>query len=547
MNFIETIFQKLETNKDRPVLIEIHGKNKVPINRAEFQHRVGQAQTALREAGVNPGDRVVLLAPNSINWAACDLAILSMGVVCVPLYSRQDPKELAFMANDCEPKVFITSDQKLKDEVLSHWTHPCKTLTFDEIFSKTPQSFEIQAVKPNDPVTIVYTSGTSGKPKGAIITCENVDYMLPITSRATEETLEQPAGDDKVFHYLPWCFMGSRIMLWMQLFRGNPLMISTDLQNLPEELKTADPEYFMNVPTLLDRIRNGVTQKLREKGGLAKTLYEKGQTASLNRVNQKTSLKDSLFLALARALVFSKVKQKIGKRLKYLICGSAPLSEQTQRWFEMLGIPVLQVYGLTETTAIVTLDKMGLVDPGRVGQAIEGCETKLTSDGELICRGPNIFPGYWKRPKETQEVLKDGWLYTGDQAEKDENGNWKILGRAKNILIPASGHNIVPEPLEEKLTEALRKVEHVVVVGHGRPFLAAIVTGDISDHEIEKALDEVNKSVPHYRKIRSFYHPREHLTPENGLLTANQKLKRKAIEEYFQEPIEELYRKQANV
>ena len=190
---------------------------------------------------------------------------------------------------------------------------------------------------------------------------------------------------------------------------------------------------------------------------------------------------DASWLALANALVFPTIRKKmIGANLKALICGSAPLNVETQLYFNMLGIPVLQVYGLTETTAICTMDDPRHVEPGRVGPAIRGIEMKLGENEELIVRGPNIFPGYWNRPQETAKALRDGWFHTGDQGEVNAAGNWRIIGRIKNLIILGSGHNIAPEPIEDELLRNLPGAQQVVLVGNGRGYLSAIITGKVA-------------------------------------------------------------------
>jgi len=209
----------------------------------------------------------------------------------------------------------------------------------------------------------------------------------------------------------------------------------------------------------------------------------------------------------------------------------------------MLGIPVLQGYGLTETTGICTLDDPAHIVPGRVGPAIPGIEMKLGENSEILVRGPNIFPGYWNRPEQTAQVLHDGWLHTGDQGDVDTNGNWRITGRLKNLIILNSGHNVAPEPVEEELLAALRGAQQVMLVGNGRGFLAAIVTGEVTRSEIESQMERLNATLPHYRKIRMFHAVREHFTIENGLLTANGKLKRDAIAARYAEEIERMYAK----
>ena len=241
-------------------------------------------------------------------------------------------------------------------------------------------------------------------------------------------------------------------------------------------------------------------------------------------------------------MVFSTIRKRLGSRLKALICGSAPLTLETQLFFIMLGIPVLQVYGLTETTAICTMDDPRHITPGRVGPAIPGIEMKLGDQEEILVRGPNIFPGYWNRPQETSAALKDGWFRSGDQGDVDESGNWRISGRVKNLLVLASGHNVAPEPIEESLLKELPNAQQAVLLGHGRSFVAALITGQVDPAQIPGALDEINAHLPHYKRVRAFHPCAEPFTIENGLLTANGKLKREAIALRYAQQIEELYR-----
>jgi long-chain acyl-CoA synthetase len=233
----------------------------------------------------------------------------------------------------------------------------------------------------------------------------------------------------------------------------------------------------------------------------------------------------------------------IGGRLRALICGSAPLNVETQLFFMMLGIPVLQVYGLTETTAICTMDDPdGAVVPGRAGPAISGIEMKVAENEEIIVRGPNIFPGYWNRPEETAKVLRDGWFRTGDQGEADAAGNWKIVGRIKNLIILASGHNIAPEPIEDKILQHVPEASQVVVVGNARGFLTALVTGKVRSEKVQAALDAANPELPHYKQVRAFHVVDEAFTIDSGLLTANGKLKRDLIAQRFRSEIDAMYR-----
>lgn len=541
MSFIDTIFETLRALGDQPSIVEIHGAARKTTSARELLDLQSHVRGYLELLGVKPGDRVALFAPNSARWAACDLAILAHGGIVVPLYARQDPDELAVMTRDCTPTLVLAATEALAEGLKRSWPEHCPVAVFDEVFATTPSSAPRHVRSPEEPVTLIYTSGTSGTPKGVITTRQNVDFMIPQTVSSLAEIKGDRRGADAVFHYLPFCFAGSRIMLWTQLYRGNPLMVSTDLTDLVRELGTAAPHYYLNVPALLERVKNGVYAKLRERGGLVLTMYKEGLAGMQAIARGEASLTDRLWAKVAAKFVFPKIKAQIGANLEFLICGSAPLNPDTQRWFELIGIPVYQIYGLTETTAIVTIDRPEKAVPGRVGPAIPGCEIKITGEGELLIRGPNIFPGYWNKPAETAEALVDGWLHTGDQADLDADGNLRIIGRVKNILVPESGHNVAPEPIEQLLLGHLPAAEQAVLIGHARPYLTVIVTGPVDKAAIETAIEQVNAEVPHYRKIRKHLHVAEPLTIESGLLTANQKLRRRAIEAHFKPLLDQLY------
>jgi long-chain acyl-CoA synthetase len=262
----------------------------------------------------------------------------------------------------------------------------------------------------------------------------------------------------------------------------------------------------------------------------------------MNKQEGKSSFSDSIWLSIANAAVFPTIRKKmIGTNLKALICGSAPLNVETQLYFMMLGIPVLQVYGLTETTAICTMDDPRHVVPGRVGPVIDGIEMKLGENEEIVVQGPNIFGGYWNRPQETAKVLHDGWFHSGDQGEVEASGNWRIVGRIKNLIILGSGHNIGPEPIEDEILQHLSAAQQIVLVGNGRGYLSAMVTGAVTREQVQAALDEVNPGLPHYKQIRAFHVLAEPFSIDNGLLTANGKLKRDAIALRFKDQIEGMY------
>ncbi len=549
MNFLENIFSRLQQAADRAVLAEARISGDRTATGSDLLAQIAVARAFLRASGLAKGDRCALVAPNSIRWAALDLAIIAEGLIAVPMYARQAAGELAAMLRDAAPGLICCGDAALRDAISAAWPDAPRFVLFEELFASKSPSASAAPVPPvtlstQDTVAILYTSGTSGEAKGVMLTVSNLDHMLACTNSRLDELMGPRTEPDRVFHYLPFSFAGSWILLLSCLSRTSTLTMSVDLTKLAEEIGVAAPDYFLNVPTLLERIRAGVGDNIRKRGGAIAGIFQRATAAWLRLNDKAPQTWDFFWLGLAGLVIFPSIRKRLGPNLRALICGSAPLARETQLFFMMLGIRVLQVYGLTETTAICTMDDPNRVEPGRVGPAIPGIEMKIGEDSEIVVRGPNIFPGYWRRPEQTAAVLRDGWFHTGDQGDVDANGNWRITGRLKNLIILNSGHNIAPEPIEEELFRAVPGAQHVMLVGNGRSFLAAIITGAVPSAEIDSHLERVNSPLPHYRKIRRYHVAQELFTIENGLLTANGKLRRDTITAHFAAEIERMYAKQ---
>jgi long-chain acyl-CoA synthetase len=374
------------------------------------------------------------------------------------------------------------------------------------------------------------------------LTTANLTHMLSCTTERLDQLMGQTREPDRVFQYAPFNFAASWILLLSCLSRESVLTLSTDLAKLPDEIRLSAPHYFLNVPTLLERVRRGVEDALCKRAAPIRSLYAKAREAWQHQNAGRARAADALWLALGRKLIFSKIKDRFGPHLRALICGSAPLAPETQQFFLMIGIPVLQAYGLTETTAICTLDDPRVqVEPGYVGQAIRGIEMKTVDSEEIVVRGPHVFAGYWNRPEGTARVLRDGWFHTGDRGEVNLRGNWRIIGRIKNLIILNSGHNVPPEPIEDKIAQHLPAAQYVVIVGNGRGYLCVLIAGLVEPQAVQSALDAVNPALPHYRQIRNFAVVRDVFTPENGMLTANGKLRRDAINARFASEINSMY------
>src|SRR5437867_585286 len=457
-NFLETIVAQLKRASGRVVLRQIHGDRFISVTGRELLDQIQLVRLFLRGSGAQPGDRCALLAPNSIRWAAFHLALMAEGAIVVPLYFRQAPPELVAMTKDCRPRLIFVSDAALGDSVAQAWADAPRRVLFEEALQgSAPQPRLPDVPNPrqdSDIVTIIYTSGTSGEPKGVCLNVENLNHMLSCTTERLNQLMGATREPDRVFHYLPFNFAASTILLLSCLSRESVLTLSTDLNKLADEIRLASPNYFLNVPTLLERVRRGVEEAITKRPAVIRSLFSKARAAWQRLHVGRGRVNDTFWLALGRVL---------------------------------------------------------------------------------------IFRGYWNRPEETARVLQDGWFHTGDQGEVNVRGNWRISGRIKNLIILNSGHNIAPEPVEEKLARLLPAVQQVVVVGNGRGYLCALLTGAVEPAAVQSALDAVNPELPHYRQIRDFTIVGDAFTPENGLLTANGKLRRDAINARYAAEINAMY------
>src|SRR5438105_5660003 len=304
MNFLADIFVRLEAAKDIPVLRELRDGEVFPITAGALLQRVARARTFFASKNVKRGDRCALLAHNSIDWIAADLAAMAEGLIVVPLYARQAPAELIAMMKDCSPVLICCGDASLRDSIAQDWSDAPPPCLFQDIFAtKAATIGEVHNID-SDPVAIIYTSGTSGEAKGVIISAGNVTHMLSCTSSRLNVLMQSRSGQDRVFHYLPFCFAGSWIMVLTCLLRGSLLTLNTDLGKLATEMRAVASDYFLNVPALLERMRKAVDEQLWKTGGLALAIYRRAKAAWIRTQEGVPRFSDMAWLALANALVF---------------------------------------------------------------------------------------------------------------------------------------------------------------------------------------------------------------------------------------------------
>jgi len=554
-NFLENIFARLQDSPKRVVLREVRSEATdkfVSVTAAELLSLVERARHWLQAQHIAPGERCGLIAANSIHWIAADLALMAEGIVVVPLYHRQTATELVGMLQNCQPRLVLTGDCETAATLTAAWPQIPRAVTLAEISSGAAERAGTSAPleRPDtDLLTVIYTSGTSGEPKGVCLSIGNLNHMTGCTTDRLDQLMAgvKTSEPDSIFLYAPLNFAASWMLMLSALLRESELTLSTDLNKLADEIRLSAPHYFLNVPTLLERVKRGVEENIAKQALPIQALYKKARNAWQRQHVGRGKPFDRFIVTLGRKLIFCKVTARFGPNLRALICGSAPLAPETQQWFLMLSIPVLQAYGLTETTALCTLDDPRLpVEPGYVGRAVPGIEMRLAENDEIIVCGPNIFSGYWNRPDETAKVLRDGWFHTGDQGEVTASGNWRIIGRIKNLLVLNTGHKFAPEPIEDKLAQLLPAAPQIVLIGNARSYVTMLVTGKPEPAAVQSAIDAINPELPHYRQIRNFHILPEPFTLDSGLLTANGKLKRDAIAKRYDAEINSMYARKAS-
>src|SRR6202521_5552647 len=333
-NFLEPIFAQLQRADERVVLREIHGETFTTVTGRELLAQVQRDRSYVRKFGLVPGDRCALLGANSTQWVAVDLALMAEGIIVVPLYSRQAAGELAGMMKDCSPSLLIVGDADLGAAIEREWPARPHRVLMEEVLRPAPAREPVTEA-PNartngDLVTIIYTSGTSGEPKGVCLNVGNVTHMLRCTGERLDQLMGARSEPDKVFHYLPFNFAGSWILLLSCLSRESVLTLSSDLNKLADEIRLSAPNYFLNVPTLLERVRRGVEDALAKRAAPIRSLFAKARDAWQRQNSVAARVIDVLWLALGGELIFNDLKERFGPHLRALICGSAPLAPETQ-------------------------------------------------------------------------------------------------------------------------------------------------------------------------------------------------------------------------
>jgi long-chain acyl-CoA synthetase len=543
-----------------------------------------KAGIGYQDGSIEGRDKVAVLSNNRPEWLILDLAVQQSGAVLTPIYPTISVNELEFILNDASIKLVFVSDQELYDKVQSIRS---KTPSVQAVYTFNPiqealhwrellhsggvQELEElklskERIKPNELATILYTSGTTGFPKGVMLSHHNIlDNIMNV-----EELLVPVCGaSDRALSFLPLNHIFERVISYIYIFRGVSIYYAENLDTIGDNLKEVKPNLFSTVPRLLEKVYEKIMNKGRELTGIKKNLFFWAvAVGSRFEVDKNMGLAYNIQLAIANKLIFSKWREALGGNVKAIVTGAAACQVRLLKVFTAAKITIMEGYGLTETSPVISVNQFGASGRrfGTVGKVIKNVEVKLAEDGEICCKGSNVMMGYYKRPDLTAECIdKDGWFHTGDIGVWVEGQFLKITDRKKEIFKTSGGKYVAPQPIENKMKES-PFIEQMIVVGPERKFTAALIVPAFANLKTwcEKNGIEVTtndqmvhhpKVQEHYKAIIEKYNPQfnpveqvkkfELLNAEwtinGGELTPTLKLKRKVIMEKYGDAVERIY------
>ena len=528
----------LEQRHPRPAYLEERPDGWLEVSWEEAGARVDALARALLARGVKRGDAVAVVARTRLEWILLDWAIMSIGAVVVGLYPTNSAAECDYILDHSEAVFAFVEDDEQYEKVASVFERPI--VRFDELteFGASAGEDEPEPVGEDDLATLIYTSGTTGPPKGCMLSHKN----LVSAALGVRTNLED--GSDTVLLFLPLAHSFARIVHQAAALHLSTLAIVADVARVPEALQRTKPTILPAVPRVYEKIHANVIGEIERSSAVKRAI---GRWAlRVGATKRPTGLQGRI----ADALVFKKVRARLGGRLRVGVSGAAPLGVDVLEFFRSLNMLVIEGYGLTETSSSLSVNDPDDYKFGTVGRAVEGCEIRIEDDGEILVRSDSVFLGYFKDPEATAAAFTpDGFFRTGDVGEIDADGFVKITDRKKDIIITAGGKNISPQNLENAL-KASRFVSQALVVGDRRPYVTALITldwdevngnGRDPDELVQELVDEVNRDRVRVEQIKRFTILPRDFTQEAGELTPTLKLRRRVVQDHFGDEIEALY------
>jgi long-chain acyl-CoA synthetase len=578
---LNDIFFAVVDRKQERVMLHRQAIQWVPVSSQELYRSVAGVARALRQRGINKGDRVAILSENRPEWPITDFACFCLGAVVVPIYSTLTPEQTAFILNDSGARLVVVSSEKQLSKVLAvrsrtsvetivvmdavetaHAVHMSRLIHDAPAEHDLELDASAQGIQPDDLATIIYTSGTTGTSKGVMLTHHNLAANISCSLAG----FEMHPGDTSV-SFLPLSHVTARHVDLAMLYHGVTLAYCPFIEHLPEALLEVRPTIFVAVPRVYEKIYLQVKQ--RTKKFPASAIYR--WALSVGRAHQPEILSGripaSLSWKIANKLVYSHVRAGLGGRARLFISGGAPLGRELAEWYATIGILIHEGYGLTETSPVIAVNAPQAHRLGTVGKPLSNVEVRIAGDGEILVRGPSVFKQYWNRPEETKSAIVDGWFKTGDIGRLDQEGFLSVTDRKKDLIKTSGGKFVAPQVIENSLKlNAL--VGTAVVIGDRRKFPAVIISPHfplledwargnavtfasrqelVADPKVQALYEgivaDVNQNLARFEKLKKVLLVPDEFSAEDGTLTPTMKLRRRAVEGRYRNLIEEMYTK----
>jgi long-chain acyl-CoA synthetase len=573
-------YQKEKFAQDEALVDKQNGKW-VPVSTQSYIDQANAISRGLIKKGIQAGDKIAMISNNRSEWNICDIGIQQVGAIGVPVYPTIDSDSYAYIFNDSDVKLCIVSDQELADKVNAI---KGQVATLTDVYSFVPcdgaeiwtnlkedsneeLDAEVEkrkaAIQPDDLVTLIYTSGTTGNPKGVMLSHNNLlsnviacEPRLPVESTA------------KSLSFLPVCHVFERMLLYLYQYTGVSIYFAESLDTIGDDLKDVKPNVFTAVPRLLEKVFDKIVAKGEALTGIKKKLFFWALALGEEYDVVGKSGFYKFKLSIARKLIFSKWQEGLGGNIEAVACGSAALQPRLARVFLAAGIPVMEGYGLTETSPVISvnMEKDNKQRIGTTGTVIDKVEVKIAEDGEILVKGPNVMLGYYNQPEQTADVLKDGWFHTGDIGTFVEGEYLKITDRKKEIFKTSGGKYIAPQVMENKFKES-RFIEQIMVIGENQKMPAAFIVPDVEYikewakqnklevgdtyadistnavvlEQLEKEVEVYNANFGKWEQIKRFEVAGAPWTIDTGELTPTMKPKRKVVMEKCKALFEKIY------
>lgn len=587
-----SFFDNLRTKSNAETILQYYsGSTLTTMSKGEFLKKVVCLNKAITDLGIAPKDRVGIISENRIEFLIADMATHSIGIINVPTFPNFTPEQQKYIFNDCDAKIIIVSNKFQLNNILAvrheleHLKYiitmddglediPNNILSMSNLIETAEKNYNYENLKSelitashtvdiDDILTLIYTSGTTGNPKGVMLTNKNV-----LTNVYSIWDTGIKNATDEFLSFLPMCHAYERTVIYTFLITGGVVTIAQSIESLSSNLNEVKPRIITAVPKLLETVKSRILNALNNESESKRDLVLRAMELSYKYLDaDKIPLKDKLKLKVYDKLIFSKMRERLGGRLKHIVSGGSALNPEVHKFFHSIGLKIMQGYGLTECSPVVSANTPNNLEIGTVGPPVSNVEVKIDTTGEILVRGDSVMKGYWHDDIATMRCIDDNnWFHTGDIGEFTSTGSLKITGRIKSIIVTSGGKNISPAPIEDMIRMS-EFVEQIVIFGENKDYLTALVSPNfellksiasekniatesnydlVKNREINnivmKEINEHQESLAKYERVRKIYIVPNAFSIESGELTPKMSMKTSVIFEKYKSEIEGMYK-----